>query len=349
MARTQRCRARPIYLPSQPDTRRGDWRVLDAWQKLGRFIGSHMPFIVPLCVATGVLFPDQIGPVKTIVPTLFAFMTFQGALNNTLEQLVQVFRKPLTLIAVLTTTLVVMPTLAFLLASLLFGGNINIVTGIVLAYSVPVGIVSFMWIGMFSGNGPLGLAIILISTVISPVSIPLTLKVLLGQTIQVDVMGMFTDMVFMIALPALAGMLLNDFTHGWGHSKLSPATAPLSKILLIVIIASNATGASPYVLHMNGERVLAMLFVLLFTTSGFVWGLLLSRVLGSSREDSVTLAFDCGLRNISSGTVIATQYFPGEVVFPVMCGTLFQQMLAAFFGRAVGYVVDEREKKRAEA
>ncbi len=44
------------------------------------------------------------------------------------------------------------------------------------------------------------------------------------------------------------------------------------------------------------------------------------------------MCFTCGMRNISSGAVIATQYFRGEVVFPVMCGTLFQQVLASLIG-----------------
>ena len=39
-----------------------------------------------------------------------------------------------------------------------------------------------------------------------------------------------------------------------------------------------------------------------------------------------------GMRNISAGAVLAAQYFPGEVMFPVMMGTLFQQVLAACFG-----------------
>ncbi|MFR8351665.1 MAG: hypothetical protein ACLVB1_02205 [Blautia obeum] len=32
------------------------------------------------------------------------------------------------------------------------------------------------------------------------------------------------------------------------------------------------------------------------------------------------------MRNISAGAVIAAAYFPGEVMFPVMIGTLFQQV-----------------------
>lgn len=125
---------------------------MEAWKRLGRSIGSHMPVIVVLCVAAGVLFPRALAPLGPAVPALFAFMTFQGSLDNTLRQVVGVLRDPLPLIAILSVTLVAMPALAFLLANALFGGNADLVAGILLAYCVPIGIVSFMWVGMFSGN-----------------------------------------------------------------------------------------------------------------------------------------------------------------------------------------------------
>ena len=56
------------------------------WVGLGKFLAGHMQVIVPICVALGVLFPQQIGVLKPIVPTLFAFMTFQGALSNTFHR-----------------------------------------------------------------------------------------------------------------------------------------------------------------------------------------------------------------------------------------------------------------------
>lgn len=308
---------------------------MEAWKRLGRSIGSHMPVIVVLCVAAGVLFPRALAPLGPAVPALFAFMTFQGSLDNTLRQVVGVLRDPLPLIAILSVTLVAMPALAFLLANALFGGNADLVAGILLAYCVPIGIVSFMWVGMFSGNTALGLTAILASTVVSPFSIPLTLKLLMGTTIHIDAGGMMLDMLLMIALPALTGMLANDLTRGWAREVLSPAAAPLSKIFLIVIIASNSTSMSEYVLHMNWTRLGVALFVLLFTASGFAWGLLAARLLRADEATGITLSFDCGLRNISSGAVIATQYFPGETVFPVMCGTLFQQLLASLAGRAL--------------
>lgn len=321
---------------------------MDTWKRLGGFIGAHMPVIVVACVAAGVLFPQELAPLKPLVPSLFAFMTFQGSLSNTLSQLGEVLRRPAPLIAILGVTLVFMPAIAFLLASALFPHNADLVTGILIAYCVPIGIVSFMWVGMFSGNTALGLTAILVSTVISPFSIPLTLKLLMGATIRIDAAGMMLDMLFMIALPALAGMVVNDLSGGWARDRLSPVIAPLSKIFLVAIIASNSTAMSEYVLHMNGERLAVALFVLLSTMSGFFWGAGLARLLRTDAASAITMSFDCGLRNISSGAVIATQYFPGEVVFPVMCGTLFQQLLASVVGRALKRLA-ERERVREAA
>ena len=97
---------------------------------------------------------------------------------------------------------------------------------------------------------------------------------------------------------------------------------------------------SEYVLHMTWTRLDVAVFILLFTLSGFAWGALMARVLRVNASTAVTMSFDCGLRNISSGAVIATRYFPGEVVFPVMCGTLFQQLLASLVGRTMTRAVE---------
>ena len=320
---------------------------MEAWQRFGKAVGAHMPFIVPVCVALGVTLPGVFGPVRTVVPALFAFMTFQGALNNTLHQLVETFRRPGPLLAILGVTLVFMPVLACALATWLFAGQPNLITGIVLEYSVPIGVVSFMWVGIFSGNGSLALAAILISTVLAPFSIPLTLQLLLGTTVHVDTAGMMIDMVFMIALPALAGMALNEMSRGWGHETLSPIISPACRILLVLIITANSTAMSDYVLHMTWQRAQVALFILVFAASGFVWGMIAARLLHQPFGTLVTMSFDCGLRNISSGAVIATQYFPGEVVFPVMCGTIFQQILASLFGRIMQHLTeDERAGQR---
>lgn len=314
---------------------------VSGYRKMGSFLSSHMMFFVPACVAIGVLLPQVFGPVSAAGPIMFAIMTFQGSLNNTFRQLANVFRHPAHLLVILGVNMVLMPVIAHVLAMALFGSNMDLVCGIVLEYSVPIGIVSFMWVDMYRGDTSLGLAAILVSTVLSPFTIPATLSLLIGTSVHIDVMGMIVDLIFMIALPAIAGMAVNELTHGWGHEKLSGALSPACRVLMLLNITANSTKMSVYVLHMNLQRLEVALFILMFATCGFFIGLAIARLLHGSRALIVTMSFDCGLRNISSGATLAAQYFPGETVFPVMCGTVFQQVLAALFGHAIEHICAE--------
>lgn len=322
---------------------------MDTWKSFGKFIGSHLAFIAPICVALGVLFPAQLDFLKPWVTPLFAFMTFQGALGNNLANLGRAFAHPASMLVTLAVSAVVMPLVAFGLGTLFFGNDPNLVCGIVLEYSVPVAVVSTMWINMFGGDLSQGLATLLVSTVLSPVTIPLTLKLLLGQTVQVDVAGMMWDMLAQIALPALAGMVVNDATHGWGKSTLSPVLSPAAKVALVLVILSNSTGVAPYMRNLTPELVGVVFFIGIFATTGYFWGLIIARLWHRSRETLVTMTFQTGMRNISAGAVLAAEYFPGEVMFPVIMGTLFQQVLAACFGNFMRWLLDREETREADA
>lgn len=307
---------------------------MKTWQALGGWVGAHLAVLAPICVAIGVLTPGIFGPVNTYaVPFLFACMTFQGSLSNTFRQVLDVFRHPLLMLLVIASAQVVLPLVAYGLGLLFFADSPEIVTGILLEYCVPVGVITFMWVGMFGGNTPLALGTILVSTLIAPFTIPLTLQVLMGAVIHVDAAGMMLSMVEMVGAPAVLGMLVNQLTHGWGEKVLSPAIAPAVKLFVIVIIISNSTGMSDYVLHPTPQLLAVAAFVLVFSSAGYLWGLGLARVLRRSHPDTVTLSFACGIRNISAGAVIAGQYFPGTpVIFPCMVGTLLQQILAGANG-----------------
>lgn len=305
---------------------------MDAWRRLGGFIGSHMAFVSPACVLLGVLFPDELSQLKPLVIPLFAFMTFQGALSNTFSNLARALAHPAPMLVVLLVSVVVMPVGAWALGTLLFGASPELVCGIVLEYSVPVAVVSSMWIGMGGGDMALGLATILVSTVLAPVTIPLTLRVLLGQTVEVDVLGMMGDMVLSVALPALAGTALNETTHGRAAREISPPLAPAAKIALVLVILTNSTGVAPYVRSLTPQLVGVAAFILFFAAFGYAIGLVVARAWRRPFDQQVSMTYLCGMRNISAGAVLAGEYFPGEAMFPVVIGTLFQQVLAAGFG-----------------
>ena len=74
-------------------------------------------------------------------------------------------------------------------------------------------------------------------------------------------------------------------------------------------------------------------FIAVFASSGYLWGYLAAMLMRLGRDDAVTVTFCTALRNIAAGAIIAQAYFAPAAVFPVMTGTLFNQFLAAIFGR----------------
>ena len=317
----------------------------ESWLALGDLIGSHLMVIVPLGVAIGIAFPQLLLPVKPLVPTFFAIMTLQSSLANDLAAMRVALRRPQALIITILMVHVLMPLAVFALASLIFGATSPTVVGVLLEYTVPIGASAIMWVSMFGGELALGLSCLLVSTLVSPFSIPLTLKALVGATVEIDALAMMGDMAYMVAVPALIATVANEATHGWARRTLAPATTPVSRLLLPLIVATNATGISEPIRHLTPALFGIMCLMLAFAVASFIVGMVLARRL-SAGDDArfVAVSFSCGVRNVTAGAVLASQYFGPEVMFPAIIATPFQQVLAAAFGRLMRWVLSRHER-----
>lgn len=312
----------------------------DAWIAIGDFIGTHLMLIVPAGVLVGVLFPQVLLPIKPFVPTLFAFMTLQSSLSNDLAAMRVAIRRPAAMLITLLVVHAIMPLAVFGLASAIFGTGSPTALGMLLEYTVPIGASTVMWIGIFSGELALGLSTLLLSTVISPFSIPLTLKLLAGTTVQIDALSMMGNMAYMVAIPALVATVANELSHGRAKQTVVPATTPLARLVLPVIVATNATGISEPLHNLTPRLVGIMALMLCLAVTSFFVGMALARRLGKGDNARfVAVSFCCGIRNVTAGAVLASQYFGPEVMFPAIIATPFQQVLAALFGRIMERVM----------
>lgn len=306
---------------------------MEALKRANGFLGNHMALLTVCAVAFGILFPAVLSPLAPIVTFLFAIVTFQGALGNTVANVVRVFRRPRMLLAILLGSAVIMPSFARLAGGALFGFDPDILAGIVLEYCVPIAVVSVMWTSMARGNTALSLSCVLVSTVLAPLTLPFMMKLLMGTVVEVDVMGLMRSTLVMVAIPAVAGISVNEATHGWGAKTLSPVLAPICKVLVLIIIGTNSTAISDYMHNLTPELVGVIALIFVLASCGYLLGIGMGRVLGEDPGDVVCSCLEVGMRNISCGAVIAAQFFPAATMFPVMAGTLFQQVMAAAFSR----------------
>jgi BASS family bile acid:Na+ symporter len=306
------------------------------YYKFNKFLEKSMPYFIPASVLIGVLLSDYIKDYAFLIPWIFAFMTFAGSLNSNFDSFKQVVLHPFPLFIVFSVLHIIMPLLALGIGHLAFSGDIYTITGLVLSMTLPLGITSFVWVAINKGNIALTLAIILIGTFISPFFLPFTMSLLVGGNLEMDVFSMMWGLIWMIVIPSIVGMMINQITKGKVVAILSVRLAPLSKVGMWVVVALNGAVVAPYLLDVKLKLIGIALVVICISFLGYFLSFLAGLLFKQDKEDVIAITFTGGMRNISAGVVLATSYFPAPVAVPVILGMLFQQILASVFGMLMG-------------
>ena len=303
-------------------------------QLLNQFIQKWMPVLTPLSLVIGVLL-EKIGThFLFLVPVLFAVMTFISSLNLKFRD-IKVFKQyPKTILFVIAFLHILMPLWAFFLAELIFDDRL-LTIGFLISVDVPTGVTSVIWVTISKGNLPLSLAIILIDTLLAPVLMPLILHLVVGESISLNTSALIFDLIWMIVLPSILGILVNEWTKGKLFEQYGKPMSLVSKLCLFGIIMINSSAIAPYVKTIDLELAKVIAVVLFLAVSGYVFSLVLGRLFWKSEADQATFVFNGGMRNIAVGVVIATTYFPSKVAMPVVFGMLFQQVLASVFYKII--------------
>lgn len=301
-------------------------------KNINSIMEKMLPFLTPSSVVIGIVFSTIFDDFSQLVPWIFAFITFAGSLNLSFHAFKQALLHPLPIFVVLLLLHLFIPLWAFAVGHLAFQEDSFTIIGLVLAVIIPTGVTSFIWVSIHKGNLALALAVILIDTFISPFVVPASLLVLVGRTVEIDVWNMMSGLFFMIILPSILGMLVNEWTKKELKQRIAAVLSPFSKLALSLVVIINSAVVAPYLANPNKKLILIGFFVFLIATSGYFFSWMTGRLLKFQQDDIITLTFTGGMRNISAGAVLAVTYFPPQVAVPVVMGMLFQQILASFYG-----------------
>ena len=289
------------------------------------FVDAHLPWFVLVMVFLGLALPDVLSRFNPLLVFFMALMTFASTLGSGFSDLLGAFRRPVPVLAALVILHVLMPVLTLALGNLLFPNAPLFTTGLVLEYAIPTAVASLMWVGICHADMPTAISIVLLDTLLSPLVIPLTLKVLLGSVVELDSLGMLKDLLWMVAIPALAAMVLFRVRPGTARA-IKPNLMPFARLAMFLLIGANASSCAPFLKDLNGTLIKVMVVVFLLCLAGFLAGYWAAKALGLSYSSRLTLCFCTGMRNISAGAVLATEYFPPEVLFPVAFSPIFLQL-----------------------
>ena len=106
-----------------------------------------------------------------------------------------------------------MPLIALLIIKV-YNFPPEVAAGIILLGVGPAGAASNVMTYLAKGNLALSMTVTTLTTLISPLATPFLMKLLAGQLIVVDTVGMMISILNMLFIPVLAGIIINKILYG---------------------------------------------------------------------------------------------------------------------------------------
>ncbi|MEV3856467.1 sodium-dependent transporter [Streptomyces sp. NPDC050095] len=320
----------------------------------------HLGWAVCLAYLTALLLPGPgvwlrhphlvpLGPGRHLslhtAASLLSLVLFSAGLQVPVRSLARLLRRPgvvLTGVALhLAAPLLIIPPLVFLMRGTPDAdGGSGLVTAMILIVAMPVAAGATVWTGKGQGDQPTTVGLVLASTLVSPLTIPLTVRVLApllgggyadtlaaaGRTLH----GGFA--LTAVVLPCAAGLLCRCLLPGRWAEGLAVRVAPAALVGSLLLTYVNASGAlGSFVAHPRPLLCAAAVTVAaLVCALSFALGRFTARVLHLDAPVASSLTLACGMNNSSASAVLLTTALPDKphLLLPVLAYGLLQKTAA---------------------
>jgi tagaturonate reductase len=301
-------------------------------KKINYYFERWIPVTTPLSIALGFILPSFFIHLRPFVPWLFGIMTFSGALKLKATELGAAVKSPLPILLFFISAHVFMPVIAMLSSSLFFIDP-DVTAGFVLLFAGPTAVSGFIWVSILRGDLALCLTLILLDTLLAPLVVPGSVSFLMSAKVAMDISGIAVSLVFMIVIPTIIGVTLNETSKGKIPSSICPYLDPVAKICLMLVIAANASIVAPTVKF--NDPLIWKVAALVITLTFFGFALIkFVTVIGRCRyPKDITMIISAGLRNNSAVMTIAVTFFPQAAVLPTLVSIIVQQSIMAIAGK----------------
>ncbi|MDO4574309.1 MAG: bile acid:sodium symporter family protein [Planctomycetia bacterium] len=298
-----------------------------------RFFPTFQPFCYPLvvlgCVTTSMYFPGMyrvwFGQNTTdfVTPILQVIMFGMGT-QLAWKDFRQIAIQPWGVFIGVGLQFCVMPLVGFFIVSV-FSFPKEVAAGILLVGCVPSGIASNVMNFLARSNVALSVTLTTVATLLGPILTPLWMKILIGDTLELDYTQMAWTILNLVVLPILAGLLVKSIFLSRLSEKARIAFERFLGFfsmvgLLLTIVFINAAGRDALL----SIGFLLILACLLHNTLGYFLGYVLAKCCGLDESSCRTVSIEVGMQNGGLAAGIATQLGKAATMglAPAICSPL---------------------------
>ena len=277
---------------------------------LSAWIAAHITLIVVLVTVVALFLPSSFNWISTsaITPMLGVVMFGMG-LTLRPSDFKPVLQHPKDILIGELAQFLIMPSLAWLLSKLLALPE-ELALGVVLVGCCPGGTASNVICYLAKGDVPLSVAMTGVSTLLAPVVTPALVWLLAGESVDVDIAGMFLSIVQVVIVPIVLGFAANHY-FGQTTRRIVPLLPMISTLSIAFIIGIIVAHNSASILTCS---LIVAVAVILHNVLGLALGYGLTALTGSEPSKRSAIAIEVGMQNSGLATSLATTHF---TMFPM--------------------------------
>ena len=250
--------------------------------------------------------------VDVVLPLALAFIMLGLGLGLTFDDFARVARRPRDFALGAVCQIVVLPAVAFVLASL-WPMAPELALGLMIIAAAPGGVTSNILTAFARGDVALSISLTAVISLLSVVTIPLIVVFSYARFIgeqagrDISVAGTAVSVFLIVAVPVLVGLLIRRFAEGFAL-RVEPASRKLSAVLFVLVLAGAIVQERANIVPYFAEAGLVTL-VLNLAMMTIAW--LLARIFASGPTQRIAIAIECGLQNGTLAIAVAVLLFGG--------------------------------------
>lgn len=279
--------------------------------RIFKFIEKYFFAIMLVAIIVSLTYPNSFNWVLSkynginILNLLLSLVLFTMGTTLKLNNFLDVFKSPKEIIVGISSQYVIMPIIAFALASI-FSLDLALTVGLILVGTVPGGTASDVITFLAKGDVALSVSLTAISTLLSPILTPIITLLIIGNHIPFNPTEMFISIIQIVIIPIVIGLLLNYKFPNFCE-QLKDYLPALSSIVICLIVAG-VVGANKEAIFTSSGIIIVVIILQYFLAMllGFAAGYLV----GMKKKHMVTIAIEIAFQNSGLSTSLAKTHFP---------------------------------------
>ncbi len=276
-----------------------------------KFLANHASVVVIFAAMLGYLLPGTFLWVEGITQTcILGFIMLTMGLTLTAADLRILASRPWDICLGTLAQFTIMPLVAFSLTHL-FGLSTGLSIGLILVGCCPGGVSSNLMSYLCRGDVAFSVGMTTVSTLLAPFVTPALVLLLADQSVEIDAVGMFLNILIVTLLPISLGFGMNAWLgKREAFAKVRGVMPSFSVVALAFIVGGVVSHVKPF-LEDEGLGLLLVTFAAVFchNSLGYLLGYMIGHVFRFSKAKNRTISIEVGMQNAGLATNLASTFF----------------------------------------